>query len=142
MKRGDVDRIGEHGQRAADLVRTLGMAALENGAAWASPLRSSVGPGPKNGVSDPTGTAATAEPDRTVTALGELEADLRAWHDLSLRIEARIRWMTTDARIENQRAGIGACESCGRYCDASSDALRLRAGVCNACRMREARRAS
>lgn len=139
MNHADRRRIADALRKCADLLEDQGQEAERLAADWATPLSSSGGPGPRNSVSRPTETAAL-DPDPMAVFHAELRRATKVAYRSSLELHDLILRIVTRRRVENQRAGIGSCETCGRYCDATSDATRLRAGQCNACRMRDARR--
>ncbi len=89
---------------------------------------------------DPTGEAAL-RPDKGAAALRRLERLARSLaSDADAVINELRRW---DANVvTNDRAGIGSCEDCGRYCDGTKNDRLRPVGehrYCNTCRMRATR---
>lgn len=96
-------------------------------------------------VHDPTGEAAVAY-TRAAGDLHRIRQIVRSHERLSIELET-ILTRYQPFRIENDRAGIGTCVDCNRYCDGQRD-NRLSAYkgttdmVCISCRSRRDRRAA
>ncbi len=151
MNRSELQAIAAQLRRTADLIDmkaecdhprrcgTRGEHALTVTKDWSVPLTVEPGPRPKGDHGDPTATAAVGQPDLLAKDHGHLLAELKAAYRAAADLGSHIVGVTTTARIVNQRAGIGWCERCGRYCDGATDATRLRGGVCNRCRLQRAK---
>lgn len=89
---------------------------------------------------DPTGEAAM-RPDRGAAALRRVERLAGRAAETADAI-TRVLGEWGPNVVVNERAGIGSCEDCGRYCDGVKDNRLRPVGehrYCNACRMRAAR---
>lgn len=131
----DLRHLADQLERTARVIRGRGDEAVRRSRDWATPLRSSgTDPGRgKGSVSDPTATAATMEhPDPNAEQLVLLSSEAGRAFDAVVTLESRVLRIATDAVIENQRAGIGYCETCNRYMDGTAN-KRLRNGLCPAC---------
>lgn len=86
-------------------------------------------------VNDPTGEAAVNY-DRARADHRQLSRDVRTLGNIIDRLE-RLQLRYTDAKITNDRAGIGTCEDCHRYADGRKLRLSCYKGgpiICPACR--------
>lgn len=134
----DMDAAAELLERVARVFRQRGREGARRAREWATPLKSSQGFGPKNEVSRPTENAALNF-DPVAEEWTLLTVDVGHMVDAAVTAESRLLRITTDAVVENQRAGIGHCEDCNRYCTGTGND-RLRLGLCDACRQRQQRR--
>lgn len=134
----DMDALAGQMERAARVLRTRGREAVRRAKDWATPLKSSQGFGPKNETARPTENAALNH-DPIADELDLLSVDAGQAFDAVTSLESRVLRITTDAVIENQRAGIGHCGECERYMDGTKD-QRLRLGLCEPCYRRTQRK--
>lgn len=118
-------------RQAADLLDTQGAVAWKRALACHSPLRSTFDANHAAGThSDPT-AAAALNPDPLVEAFPRLRQAVEVGYANVMDAAALVAVLAKNM-AENERAGVGHCEKCQRYCDGSrSD--RLRAGLCQAC---------
>lgn len=142
MSKPDPKRIAEALRAVAGVIERDGGEALRVARDWATPLKAAGGAGQKGGHGDPAGELGAALADGTVNDVlmliaGRLTASYDAVYQAALTAEYLTRTATTAARVDNQRAGIGACD-CGRYCD-GTPANRLRLGICPACQQHQRR---
>lgn len=110
---------------------------------WQVPLSAaSEGPGPKGAHSDPTLAAVLRGPDPLALVHAALIEQLKDTYRMAVDLTRQLLDVNGTALVAASRAGVGHCDDCGRYCDASSDTTRLRAGLCNACRQAVRNRAA
>jgi hypothetical protein len=99
---------------------------------WSSGVSSSAsGPGQKNAVSDPTGTAALGR-DAWGAMRGEIEAAVLAVHRSALDLE-RVRRTVMEPPLAKEPEQRGLAH-CANALGCPDDAWAEKAGQCNACR--------
>ncbi len=116
----DLDKIADALVRCATAIRERGAEALKLTRDWQSPLSSGGGPGPKNGVSDPTGNAATNLLERYSGPQFEhaaLNLNLNAVHTAALNLHHQLLIVTKNGSrrvVDPAEIPEGACRSCWR----------------------------
>lgn len=130
-------------ESCATSLRAYGPAALQH--TWAARPGEHGGGGYSRRAStvpDPTGAAATGLAESDWSTLARL---LRTLWAAAVEVQSLVHLHGEPATITNERAGIGRCADCSRFCDGSRDhrVTRWRDSddlVCTACRKRRDRR--
>lgn len=116
----DLVKIADALEACARAVRDRGAEALRLSRDWQSPLASGGGPGPKNGVSDPTGNAAAKLMEHSTGPQFEhaaLNLNLNAAHAAALDLHHQLLKVTVNGsrrQVDPAEIPEGACRSCWR----------------------------